>query len=160
MFAGDTPRCDWPLTARSDPRAQSALGTRLALMAGTALATTAAWTGAPLFALWVGSQADNGSQPAMVAVAIVIGVLAVLEFVLVLVLSVLNTRWERAAGIRPATRRPPPWYSSMRGERDVDVIRDRGVSGPEKVVAVCCATALIAFEVWFFFLSGSSLPAS
>lgn len=50
--------------------------------------------------------------------------------------------------------------SSMRGERDVDVIQERGVSGPEKVVAVCCATALIAFEVWFFFFSGSSLPAS
>ncbi len=96
----------------------------------------------------------------MIAVAIVIAVLAVVEFVLVLLLSVLNRRWERAAGIRPATRRPPPWYSSMRGERDVDVIRERGVTGPEKVVAVCCATALIAFEVWFFFFSGSSLPAS
>jgi hypothetical protein len=134
--------------------------TRLGLMAGTALATTAAWTGAPLFALWVGSQADNGAQPAMVAVFIVIGVLAVLEFGLVILLSALNRRWERAAGVRPQTRRPPPWYSSMRGERDVDVIRHRGVSGPEKVVAVCCATALIAFEIWFFFFSGSSLPSS
>jgi hypothetical protein len=93
----------------------------------------------------------------MIAVAIVIGVLAVLEFVLVILLSVLNKRWEGAAGVRPATRRPPPWYSSMRGERDVDVIRERGASGPEKVVAVCCASALIAFEIWFFFFSGSSL---
>src|SRR3712207_7654216 len=57
-----------------------------------------------------------------------------------------------AAGIRPATRRPPPWYSSARGERDSDVIRHRGVSGPEKMVAVCCAMALLAFEFWFFFL--------
>jgi hypothetical protein len=129
-------------------------------MAGTAFATTAAWTGAPLFALWVGSQADDGGQPAMIAVAIVVGVLALVEVVLVILLSVLNRRWERAAGVRPATRRPPPWYSSMRGERDADVIRDRGASGPEKVVAVCCATALIAFEIWFFFLSGSSLPAA
>lgn len=148
------------MTTPSDVQGQSAFGTRLALMAGTALATTAAWTGAPLFALWVGSRADDGGQPAMGAVAIVIGVLAVVEFALVLLLSVLNTRWERAAGVKPATRRPPPWYSSMRGERDVDVIRERGASGPEKVVAVCCASALIAFEIWFFFLSGSSLPAS
>lgn len=131
----------------------------MALMAGTALASTAAWTGAPLFALWVGSQADDGSQPAMIAVIIVIAVLAVLEFALVILLSALNRRWERAAGIRPETRRPPPWYSSMRGERDRDVIRHRGVSGPEKVVAVCCVIALLAFEFWFFFLSGSSLPS-
>lgn len=45
-------------------------------MAGTALATTAAWMGATL-PLWVGSQADDGAQPAMVAVFIVIAVLAV-----------------------------------------------------------------------------------
>lgn len=146
--------------ASSDIQPQSGPGTRLALMAGTALATTAAWTGAPLLALWVGSQADNGSQPAMVAVVIVVVVLAVLEFGLVLLLSSLNRRWERAAGVRPATRRPPPWYSSMRGERDVEVIRHRGVSGPEKMVAVCCAIALLVFEFWFFFLSGSSLPSS
>jgi hypothetical protein len=132
----------------------------MALMAATALATTAAWTGAPLFALWVGSQADDASQPAMIAVIIVIVVLALLEFVLVILLSVLNRRWEDAAGIRPETRRPPPWYSSMRGERDRDVIRHRGVSGPEKVVAVCCASALLTFEFWFFFLSGSSLGSS
>lgn len=142
-----------------DIQAESGFGTRLALMAGTALAATAAWTGAPLLALWVGSQADNGSQPALIAVIIVVVVLAVLEFALVTLLSVLNRRWERAAGIRPETRRPPPWYSSMRGERDRDVIRHRGVSGPEKVVAVCCATAMLVFEFWFFFLSGSSLPS-
>jgi hypothetical protein len=144
----------------SSSHPESGFGTRMVLMAGTALATTAAWTGAPLFALWVGSQADNGSQPAMIAVFIVIGVLAVLEFALVILLSVLNRRWERAAGIKPETRRPPPWYSSMRGERDREVIRHRGVSGPEKVVAVCCAMALITFEIWFFFFSGSSLPSS
>ena len=132
----------------------------MALMAGTALAATAAWTGAPLFALWVGSQADDGSHPAMIAVIIVIAVLAVLEFALVVLLSTLNRWWERAAGMRPETRRPPPWYSSLRGERNRDVIRHRGVSGPEKAVAVCCAIALLAFEVWFFFFSSSSLPSS
>ena len=132
----------------------------MALMAATALATTAAWTGVPLFALWVGSQLDNGSQPAMVAVIVVVVVLAVLEYSLVIVLPGLHRRWERAAGIPPETRRPPPWYSSMRGERDSDVIRHRGASGPEKVVAVCCVIALLTFEFWFFFLSGSSLPSS
>jgi hypothetical protein len=143
----------------SDVQGRSGFGTRLALMAGTALVTTAAWTGAPLFALWVGSQAQEETQPTMVAIAIVVGVLAVVEFILVNVLTFLSKRWERAAGVRPATRRPPPWYSSMRGERDVDVIRYRGLTGPEKVVVVCCASALIVFEVWFFFFSGSSLSS-
>ena len=83
----------------------------MALMAGTALAATAAWTGVPLFALWVGSQADNGQHPAMIAVVLVIAVLAVLEFALIIVLSNLNRSWERAAGIKPQTRRAPPWYS-------------------------------------------------
>jgi hypothetical protein len=147
------------MEASADNQARSGMVTRMTLMAATALASTAAWTGAPLFALWVGSQADNATQPAMIAVVIVIVVLAVLEFALVTLLSTLNRRWERAAGIRPETRRPPPWYSSMRGERDRDVIRHRGVSGPEKVVAVCCVIALLAFEFWFFFLSGSSLPS-
>jgi hypothetical protein len=149
-----------PMEASSEIQPRSGFGTRLALMAGTGLAATAAWTGAPLFALWVGSQADDGSQPAMIAVIIVVAVLALLEFALVVLLSALNRSWERAAGIKPQTRRPPPWYSSMRGERDRDVIRHRGVSGPEKLVAVCCAIALLTFEFWFFFLSGSSLPSS
>jgi hypothetical protein len=148
------------MEAASRTPAQSGLGTRMVLMAATALATTAVWTGIPLLALWVGSQADNGSQPAMVAVIIVVVVLAVLEYSLVIVLSALHRRWERAAGIPRETRRPPPWYSSMRGERDSDVIRHRGASGPEKVVAVCCVIALLTFEFWFFFLSGSSLPNS
>jgi hypothetical protein len=126
-------------------------------MAGTAIATTAAWTGAPLFALWVGSQAQRGTQPTLSAIVIVVAVLAVLELGLAMLLSRMKSAWERAAGLRPETRRAPPWYSSMRGERDVDVIRARGVSGPEKVVAICCASALITFEIWFFFLSGSSL---
>ena len=127
-------------------------------MAGTALATTAAWTGAPLFALWVGSQAEAGTQPTMVAIAVVVGVLAVVELGLVAALSALNKRWERAAGLKPATRRPPPWYSSMRGERDIDVIRWRGVNAPERIVAVCCVVALLAFEIWFFFFSVMAIP--
>jgi hypothetical protein len=32
------------------------------------------------------------------------------------------------------------------------------MSTPEKVVAACVILGVMAFEVWFFFLAGSSLP--
>lgn len=136
------------------------LRTRLLLMAATALATTAAWTGAPLFALWVGSKAQGSIAPTMGSVAVVIVVLAIVEFALVAVLTNLSASYDRVSGRAIPTRRPPPWYSSMRAERDVDVIRHDGVSGAERVVAICCASALLTFEIWFFFLSGSSLPTA
>jgi hypothetical protein len=128
-------------------------------MAATAVATTLAWTGAPLFALWVGSQTQGDVAPTMESIAVVVLVLAVTEFVLVLLLSNLSKTYDRVSGRAIPARRPPPWYSSMRGERDVDVIRHYGTSAAERVVAVCCAGALLTFEIWFFFLSGSSLPA-
>ena len=136
------------------------LSTRLLLVAATALATTAAWTGAPLLALWVGSKAQGSTQPTIGSVALVVAVLAVVELALVVLLTRLSERYDRASGRRKETRRPPPWYSSMRGERDVDVIRHRGVNSVERVVAICCAVALLAFEIWFFFFSGSSLPSA
>ena len=32
------------------------------------------------------------------------------------------------------------------------------MSAPEKIVAACVIFGFLAFEVWFFFLAGSSLP--
>ena len=144
----------------ASPQPVGPLRTRLLLVAATAITTTAAWTGAPLFALWVGSKAQGSVAPTLQSVGIVILVLAVVEFALVVLLTNLSERYDRVSGQRKPTRRPPPWYSSMRGERDVEVIRHRGVNAVERVVAVCCAVALLAFEVWFFFFSGSSLPAA
>lgn len=131
---------------------------RLALIAGTALATTAAWTGAPLFAIWVGSRAQGSQQPTMTAIVVVLAVLAVVELVLLVILTRLNARYDRVTGRRAPTRRPPPWMSSMRGERAADVRAQEGISAAERTVAMCCVVALVAFEVWFFFFSGSSLP--
>ena len=142
------------------PRPPGPLSTRLLLLAAVAALTTTAWTGAPLFAVWVGSKAQGSVQPTMESVGIVILVLAIVEFVLVVLLTNLSERYDRAAGRPKPTRRPPPWYSSMRAERDVDVIRHYGVSAAERVVAVCFASAVLAFEIWFFFFSVSSLPAA
>ena len=32
------------------------------------------------------------------------------------------------------------------------------LGAPERVVAACVIAGFLAFEVWFFFLAGSSLP--
>jgi len=96
----------------------------------------------------------------MQAVGVAVGVLAVVEFALLLILTALNGRYDRVSGRRPPTRRPPPWMSSARGERDVEIREHQGVTAAERTVAICCAIALLAFEIWFFFFAGSSLPAA
>jgi hypothetical protein len=131
---------------------------RAALLAASAVTSVAAWTGAPLLAVWVGSHMQTGTQPKMEAVAGVVLTLAVCELILVTMLSYFNERYDEVSGRRKPTRIAPPWYSSMRGEREVQVRRDEGVSPVERVVALSCAAAFLAFEIWFFFLAGSSIP--
>jgi len=131
---------------------------RVALLTASALASVAAWTGAPLLAVWVGSRLQTGTQPKMEAIAGVVLTLAVCELILVTLLSYFNERYDEVSGRRKPTRTAPPWYSSMRGEREVQVRRDEGVTPIEKVVALSCAAAFLAFEIWFFFFAGSSIP--
>lgn len=147
-----------PRGALTDAPPAESLAKRILLLSGVTVASVAAWTGAPLFALWVGSQAQEGGPPTMLAIAIVVLTLAVVEGILALVLSALNDRYDAAIGRRPATRRPPPWHSSLRGERDDQVVRDEGVTAVERVVALSCGAAFLSLEIWFFFFAGSSLP--
>ena len=95
----------------------------------------------------------------MEAIAVVVAVLVVAEFALVVLLTRLSRAYDEVSGRRTPTRRPPPWMSSMRGERQADIREQEGLAVAEKTVALCCAVALLAFEIWFFFFSGSSLPA-
>jgi hypothetical protein len=46
----------------------------------------------------------------------------------------------------------------MRGERQEVIAQRQGVSGVERIVVMSVVAGAIAFEVWFFFLAGSSLP--
>jgi hypothetical protein len=47
----------------------------------------------------------------------------------------------------------------MRGERE-ELARERaGISGIERIVVISVVAAVLAFEVWFFFFAGSSLPS-
>jgi hypothetical protein len=132
---------------------------RVGLVVATALVTINIWTGGPLFAVWVGSQVqgDTGS-PSMGAVFTVILVLAALVAVLAWALTWLNAKYDEVTGRPPAARQTSPWLRSMRDERESDVRRKFGISAVERVVVITVVAAVLAFEIWFFFFAGSSLP--
>jgi hypothetical protein len=134
--------------------------TRIGLGSLAALISVNVWTGAPLFAVWVGSKVQgNFSSLSMGAVALTVIVLAIVEFGLVVALSWVNAQYDHAIG-RPPLRRRYPWHSSMRGEREEVIAQRQGVSGVERIAIVSVVAGVLVFEFWFFFLAGSSLPNS
>jgi hypothetical protein len=131
---------------------------RLGLVSATGVAAINAWTGAPLLAVWVGSQVQAGRLLSMRGVVTVVVVLALLELLLVWALTWLNATYDKLTG-RPLTAsQTSPWHRAMRGDRTEDIRSRYGVSAPEKVVAACVTAGVLAFEIWFFFFAGSSLP--
>jgi hypothetical protein len=131
---------------------------RYGLAALTAFIALNVWTGSPLLALWIGSQVQGEeSQPSMGAFAAVIGCLAVFSFLLYQALKRVSHAYREATGTLPTVRSHAPWLRSMRGERpEYEGVR-AGVGGPEQIVVACVILAVLAFEVWFFFFSGSSI---
>jgi uncharacterized membrane protein len=131
---------------------------KVALVTATALAAINVWTGAPLFALWVGSRVQGTDGLSMTAVAAVVGVLAVLVIALAWALTRLSAMYDELTGRPHAARHTSPWLRSMRDERASYVKRKYRISGVERVVVVTVAAAVLAFEIWFFFFAGSSIP--
>ena len=132
---------------------------RIALLSASALAAINIWTGAPLLAVWVGSQVASGSTLSMGAVFVVVVVLAACCLALAAALSWLSARYDEMTGRPAAARRTSPWLRSMRGEREELARKRYGISGIERVVVIAVVACVLAFEVWFFFFAGSSLPS-
>ncbi|HEX6586195.1 MAG TPA: hypothetical protein VF052_05540 [Solirubrobacterales bacterium] len=132
---------------------------KVGLVAASAICTINIWTGAPLFAVWVGSKVQGSlGNLSMTAVFSVILVLAVMVFALGFLLTWINARYDALTG-RPSTaRQTSPWLRSMRDEREEDTRRKYGISPIERVVVGSVVAGVLAFEVWFFFFAGSSLP--
>jgi hypothetical protein len=130
---------------------------------GLAAAMTAVglnlWTGAPLLAIWVGSQVQRGqSQLSMGTVFLVVAVMAISVFVLYRALRWLDARFGEVIGRKAGTRQPPPWLKSISGER-VPAKRPREpLTVPERILVLIVVLAVGSFEVWFFFFAGSSVP--
>jgi hypothetical protein len=131
---------------------------RMLLVIATALVGINTFTGAPLLAIWTGAHAQNGRVLSLQGVITVLVVLAVLEFLLGLALTWLSQTYDRVTGRPRFAGETSPWQRAKRGDRVQD-IRDRfGMSAPERVIAACVVLGVLVFEIWFFFLAGSSLP--
>jgi membrane protein YdbS with pleckstrin-like domain len=119
------------------------------------------WTGSPLLALWIGSRVQGEeSQASMAAFAAVIGCLAVFSIALYQALKYVMHAYQEATGTLPTVRAHAPWLRSMRGERPDYGGGGPGIGGAERIVVVAVLIAAVAFEVWFFFFSGSPIGGS
>jgi hypothetical protein len=132
---------------------------RIALGVATALVAINIWTGAPLLALWVGSQAVGDSSLSMGAVFVVVLVLAAAVIGLTAALAWLSAKYDELTGRPVAARRTSPWMRSMRGEREEVYRQTRGISGIERIAVISVVACVLVFEIWFFFFAGSSLPS-
>ncbi len=142
-------------TPRDGPR--FATLKRLAMAAATAFLAINLWTGAPLLALWVGSQAGDQAVLSMRAVIVVILVLAVLVVAMAFALTWLNNTYDRLIG-RPQREMRAPWMRSMRGEDEGHITSRVGITLLEEIVMVSVYLAVISLLVWLIFFSGSPLP--
>ena len=121
------------------------------------LATLNIWTGAPLFALWVGSRVVNSMQVTMGAVFLVAATLFASCLGLIYLLSWASISHDRITGRKQTVRRHVPWLRSMRAER-VDWERDKTtITALDRIIVVMVVLAVIAFEIWFFVASPSPI---
>jgi hypothetical protein len=131
---------------------------RSAILAATAFLAINLWTGAPLVALWVGSQVVGKSVLSMTAVFVVVAVLAVLVFSMALGLAWLNAQYDRMIG-RPSGERRLPWLRSMRAEEGIEEPGyGVGITVLERVVMMSVYLAVICFLLWFFLFAGKPTP--
>ena len=130
---------------------------RLGMAAATAFVTAQIWTGAPLFALWVGSQFVGQRTLSMGAVGIVVVVLAILEFALALLLTWLNNTFDDISG-RPRVERRARWLRSMRAEDEGYVSQRVGITPLERIVMLNVYVAVLLLVVWYLFFAGAPSP--
>lgn len=130
---------------------------KLAIVVATGLAAVNVWTGAPLLAVWVGSQVQGGQTVSVWGVLTVLVVFAALAFLLASALVRLSVKYDQLTGRPAVVGQTSPWRRRMLGELDEHFRIRYDLSAPERVVAGCVLAALLVFEVWFFFFSGSPL---
>jgi hypothetical protein len=130
---------------------------RTAMAAATAFLAINLWTGAPLVALWVGSQVVGQSTLSMKAVFVVVVVLAVLVFAMAIALARLNAAYERLTG-HPVRERRLSWLRSMNTQEEDATLKGSRVSAVERIVIASVYLAVIALLVWFFVFARSPLP--
>jgi hypothetical protein len=128
---------------------------RLLLLALMALASVNLFTGAPLFAIWVGSrvQGDSGSL-SMTAVVSVVVVMAMVCAALVWALNRMGAAHDALIG-RPVERRQTTWMKPF-NSGPVHAQRT-SLRALDKILVSVVVLGGLAFEAWFFFFAGSSI---
>jgi hypothetical protein len=120
-----------------------------------ALAAVNLFTGAPVAAVWAGSQVQGAQGGlSMTALLVVIVVLAALCLGLVWALGRLGHAHDALAG-RPEARRQTTWLRPFNAPLEKG--GGGGLSALDKVLVCAVVAAGLAFEGWFFFLAGSSI---
>jgi hypothetical protein len=130
---------------------------RAVMAAATAFVTMNIWTGCPLLALWIGSQASNSHVLSMAAVGVVVLVLAILLLAMVVALAWLNNIYDELTG-RPRAERRAPWLGSMRAEAEGHVSQRVGITALERIIMVNVYIAVIALAIWWVFFAGPPSP--
>jgi hypothetical protein len=129
---------------------------RILLISLMGLAAVNLFTGAPLFAVWVGSrvQGDSGGLT-MTAVFVVILVMALGCWALIWALNVMGDKHDELVGRPAGRRRQSPWMKPFNSP----TARKEGVGlrAIDKVLVCAVVLAGLAFEAWFFFFAGSSI---
>src|SRR5215203_291064 len=131
---------------------------RFGLAAAMAFLALNIWTGSPLLAVWIGSRLQgDATQASMGAIAAVVVCLVVFSIALYQALKRLMYAYQETTGTLPTVRTHAPWLRSMRGER-AETGKDRApASAAEMAVVASVLLAAAAFEIWFFFFSGSPI---
>jgi hypothetical protein len=130
---------------------------RVTLAAATAFLAINLWTGAPLIALWVGSQVEGETSLTMRALLAVVGVLAVLIVAMTLALTWLSNTYDALIG-RPQDERHKPWLRSVRAEGEIELESRVGVTALERIVMMSVYIAVISLLIWLVFFAGSFVP--
>ena len=113
------------------------------------------WLGIPVGWLWIGSQAQSGTQSSGFGpYFLVLAGICVSVFLVTKLLAWLNRAYARVSGAEETVRIRPPWHRSMRGEDDSRPPR----SVLDVVMVISVSIAVTIFGIWFFFFAGSSLP--
>lgn len=130
---------------------------RLGLAGATAFIAVNIWTGCPLVALWVGSQAVGQGTLSMAAVCVVVVVLAALVFSMAVMLTWLNGIYAELTGC-PRSEPRATWLRSMRAEGEDSAGHRAGVTALERIVMINVYIAVITLVVWYVAFAGAPAP--
>lgn len=130
---------------------------RAGLLSLMSVATVNVWTGSPLMALWVGSRVQVLGASTMAAFATVGITMAAISLTLVVALGRMGAVYDQLVGRKPQVRQHTPWLRSMRGERPHEQGAEYRLSALEVILVISVVAAVVAFEIWFFFYSGSPI---